>query len=389
MANIPDHIYDLIIQSFQQSVTSAEKEILDNWENESSENQKALEDIYEIWVASNMIGVSKGKEEAWDKITANQKQSKIIRLNRTWISVAASIVIILSVLGGLKLNENIQEARWDKLNALAFETSSVKLITQSGEEINLSDSASQNLIIEGEKVENINHTITYESKESASTAQNINYHELVVPRGQMYNLTLSDGTVITLNSESNVKFPTAFTAKTRDVWVKGEVYFEVAHDKAKPFIVHSNGFDTKVLGTEFNVRTYHNEKFSTVTLVNGSVQLSSPNNENKMLKPGYQFSLLKNQEFSNSEIKKVNTYNVTAWKDGILFFDNMKLGELLNCLSRWYVFDYQFKDEDLKDRLYSGGIKKTDDLKKVFSLIEKVNDVEFSIKDNQILIRKK
>ncbi len=389
MTNIPDHIYDLIIQSFQESLTSSDKEILDNWITEAPENNKAFQDMYTIWLSGNMINISKGKDNAWNKVYLAHKKSKIISLNWKWVSVAASIIVILSVLGGVRINQRIQNERWNKLNALAKVSNDVKLVTQSGKEIILSDTIAKNIQIEGDELENENNMLTYKVAESKKVNTEPAYHELIVPKGRIYTLALSDGSIITLNSESSIKFPTSFTANTRDVWVNGEVYFQVAHDKSKPFIVHSKDFDTQVLGTQFNVRSYDNENLSTVTLVKGSVQLISPENRTKMLTPGYQFSLLENQDFSESEIKKVSTYNVTAWRDGIMFFDNMKLEDFLICLSRWYDFDYAFTDEALKTKLYTGGIKKTDDLKKIFSLIEKVNDVEFSIKNNQILISKK
>jgi len=200
-------------------------------------------------------------------------------------------------------------------------------------------------------------------------------------------LTLADGTVVTINSDSKLKFPVLFNGETREVWLSGEAYFQVEHNPEKPFIVHAAGADTRVLGTEFNVKAYNNDQVEEVTLVEGSVEFTVGDQQVR-LEPGYQVCTdLSLGELSKA--RKVDTYMYTAWKDGTMYFDDISLEELMIRLNRWYNFDYEFTDEALKERLFTGGVKKSDDLQKIFSLIGMVNDVSFSIKENRILIDKK
>ncbi|MBS1567532.1 MAG: FecR domain-containing protein, partial [Bacteroidetes bacterium] len=99
----------------------------------------------------------------------------------------------------------------------------------------------------------------------------LTYNKLATPRGRKFSMLLPDGTVVWLNAQSSVTFPSAFTAKERRVEVTGEIYFEVAQDKRRPFIVKAGAQTIQVLGTSFNVNTYKDEQAITTTLLEGSI----------------------------------------------------------------------------------------------------------------------
>ncbi|RKD92540.1 FecR family protein [Mangrovibacterium diazotrophicum] len=391
MTNVPEHIFDLIMQDFAEGLPPGKSVVLKEWLEESAENRIAWNELFDTWQAGAIAGFPANQtNEAWSKISNSANTTKTRRLN--WkalsasVAVAASIAIIVGLwfaLGG----RNSSDAQWAKLNEMATIPSSVKLVLNSGEEVLLQDTVDHELELDGKLVHTKKGEVSYvDSAEQAKTAIPV-YHELVVPRGGDYVLTLADGTVVTINSDSHLKFPVLFTGETREVWLTGEAYFEVEHNPAKPFIVHASGAATRVLGTEFNVKAYRDDSFEEVTLVNGSVEYSAGENQVR-LKPGYQV----HAELNSTDILKaqpVDTYMYTAWKDGTMYFDDISLEELMIRLNRWYDFDYEFKDDALKERLFTGGVKKNDDLQKIFSLIGMVNDVSFSIKDNRILMDKK
>ena len=123
-------------------------------------------------------------------------------------------------------------------------------------------------------------------------------------------MELADGTRVWLNAESRLRYPVAFTGKERKVEMEGEVYFEVAKNKEKPFIVTVNGVDIRVLGTSFNVSAYQEEVVA--TLVEGKVQLKK-GNEQVILSPNQQ-AIWSDDEF---RVKQVDARNYVLWKEGI------------------------------------------------------------------------
>ena len=113
----------------------------------------------------------------------------------------------------------------------------------------------------------------------------INYNQLLVPAGKRAKVKLSDGTILTVNSLSKVIYPTSFTGNVRKIYAQGEVFLDVAHDKKHPFIVESNDFSLRVLGTKFNISNYKEMGETTIVLVEGSVEVTDTNENKAKLSP--------------------------------------------------------------------------------------------------------
>ena len=157
--------------------------------------------------------------------------------------------------------------------------------------------------------------------------------ELVVPKGKRAHLQLSDGTRVWINSASVLRFPSAF-GDTRDVFVEGEAYFEVAKDANRPFIVHTDHFATRVLGTSFDVTTAPRaDGSSAVVLVEGSVAIDVANGESVTLNPSERFSM-KDGSYS---VYEVDPYKYISWKDGQMCIRDRCMYWALNhrALSGW------------------------------------------------------
>lgn len=183
----------------------------------------------------------------------------------------------------------------------------------------------------------------------------VEYHTLSTPRGGQYQLTLPDGTVIWLNTASSIRYPTAFAGNERRVSITGEAYFEVAHDKTKPFIVelpavHSTrtngagGGEVKVLGTHFNINAYSDEAATKVTLLEGSVavkQSVAGSGQLARLKPGEQAILGSDSQLIIDH--SPDTEQALAWKNGLFDFNDASLPQVMRQLERWY--DIQVKYE--------------------------------------------
>ncbi|HBL75793.1 MAG: hypothetical protein A2W90_04640 [Bacteroidetes bacterium GWF2_42_66] len=198
------------------------------------------------------------------------------------------------------------------------------------------------------------------------------YTEIVVPMGQMTQINLSDGSKIWLNSGSVFKYPTEFDRSSREVFIDGEAFMEVARDKHKPFVVNAEKFSVEVLGTSFNVSAYSSDDRASVTLVEGSVLLRSEDKKwNKTLLPGQSAEL---QQGNIPEIDDVNTDFYTSWKDGRIVFRKEKLDEIAKKMERWYNVEIRFKEDELKDLVFSGTFLKYKPVEQVFRSLSIIDD---------------
>jgi transmembrane sensor len=214
---------------------------------------------------------------------------------------------------------------------------------------------------------------------TAGSDAEVVYNTMTTPRARQYNLELSDGTKVWLNSSSSITFPTSFATNERTVTITGEVYFEVAKDKTRPFRVSVNDMQINVLGTHFNVNAYNDEATVNTTLLEGSI-LIAEKNKKTLLKPGQQAEKQKGGAILIND--NVNLEEVMGWKNGVFYFENASLQMVVRQLSRWYDVDVVF-EKGVPSRVFEGEIQRDLNLSQVLRILEK-NNVHFKI-DGKIL----
>ena len=223
------------------------------------------------------------------------------------------------------------------------------------------------------------------------TNSTLKLNTIIVPRGKEYSITLADGTEVMLNSESRLKFPTAFTESKRTIWLEdGEILLDVAHDKAKPFIVHTKGLEVEVLGTRFNVNSYCDNDVLKITLESGSISVKSSDNKNMILKPILikpGFELTVNYSTKKMSLKKADIEACNAWTKGEYYFDNQSLVDILTTLSRWYDFDVKYKNVTVKHLKFTGRVKKYDNIEILLDALEEIHEVTFKIEGKTIIVQ--
>lgn len=204
------------------------------------------------------------------------------------------------------------------------------------------------------------------------------------PRGKDYELVLSDGTVVLLNADSKITFPTRFAGENRTVKLVGEAYFKVSKNKHRPFIVETGNLYTKVLGTEFNLKAYPHSDVN-VTLIKGSVAVNAEGKE-VMLKPG------QNAEYSEDkdiEVTTVDTEGYIQWKDGYFYFDNVPLIDVVRDLGRWYNVNIEIRNNSLMSyRLHFIASRKAS-IKEFVDNLNEFNYLHVVYKDNKLIIDRK
>lgn len=210
------------------------------------------------------------------------------------------------------------------------------------------------------------------------------YNQLIIPRQCNYQVTLCDGTVIRLNAESHLEYPTHFPRHERRVRLTGEAYFEVKHDD-RPFIVEINEANIRVYGTRFNINAYEKENIETV-LVEGKIGISIPNitHREQILRPN-QLSRI-NLSSGEQEIRDVDIQKFIAWTTGFLRYDHDPLEKLIKDLSRWYGIEFDFNNNELKDIRISASINKDTPLQEVLTMIRTTAKIKFQLIERRYMI---
>jgi transmembrane sensor len=210
---------------------------------------------------------------------------------------------------------------------------------------------------------------------------NARFNVMTTPRGGQYKITLSDGTLVWLNSSSSIKYPVSFYENKRIIELTGEAYFEVAKNVNKPFIVKAAKMDVHVLGTHFNINAYSNETEINTTLLEGSVRVNAVNNKPITLRPEQQVKL-KNNSFLL--IPKVDVFQVMAWQKGIFVFRNADLSLIARQLERWYDVDV-LTEGNISTVHLGGGISKKLKLSEVLGVL-KSSGVDYKWSNEKLIL---
>ena len=208
----------------------------------------------------------------------------------------------------------------------------------------------------------------------------LQWHTWIIPRGKTFFLTLSDGTRVWMNAESNIRFPVEFRGSERKVFIEGEAYLEVTHNAQSPFRIETPSGEITVLGTEFNVRCYQGEE-KQVTLVKGKVQVDA-GDETLTLVPGEQATW--NSQMTRLQKGQVNTALYCSWRDGKWLFENESLEEILKLVARRYDVQIQWKNEQLKRAQFSGEIRLPEKVEDVLKLLELADNLSLTMTGQEV-----
>lgn len=310
------------------------------------------------------------------------KQSRIISY-----SIAASLILLLSA--GLFYYKRAKEPVLVKTEHPRFKNDVLPgnnkaiLTLDNGSVINLDDAKTG--VLTSENDIDIKKTADGKLEYAASQNQNtaVRYNTLRTPMGGEFQIVLPDGTKVWLNSGTSLRFPTAFTGSERVVELNGEAYFEVSKNKKMPFHVRTvNDLDIKVLGTEFNVMAYDNEKIINTTLIEGSVEVQK-GSRMQLLKPGEEAVL--NKGNGNIRVGEADTEQATAWKDGQFVFVNENIESIMRKVSRWYNVDIEYKG-NLSNKDFVGTISRKKNVSELLKMLELTGAVHFSIEGRRITV---
>lgn len=260
-------------------------------------------------------------------------------LRRAWFRYAAAIILLTGTIVGIVVSSDRQyksETDLSKITTNDVKPGSYKatLTLADGSTVVLDTATQGELVQQGNTIVlNKDGKLVYEaSKVSNEIGKEVAYNTLSTARGQIYSIVLPDGSHVWLNSQSSIRYPVAFTGKERKVEITGEAYFEVEKDAVRPFKVNARDMDLQVLGTMFNVNGYNDEDNIKVTLIEGSIRLTTGKNK-ALLKPGQQAQVELNKISVNTD---VDVDKAIAWKNGQFFFNKADFKTVMRQLARWY-----------------------------------------------------
>lgn len=361
---------DLLYKYFNRTITKDEYGELKLWIDASEENKQQFKTLMNANYLYSMTCDLTEDDSAYRIICREHKMRKLKRrLIRASMSAAAVLLISFAsyvMIGKLAVEKTVIMANndSDKVVLTAFNTDKI--------ESQLDTMTIYERVEIDKKIEN--------PKKMVDTVSDIKIISVKVPAKLNHKVTLEDGTVVWINSDSELKYPNHFVGETREVYLEGEAFFEVAENKTKPFIVSTAESKVKVLGTVFNINAYKSSRNNSTTLISGSVE---------MLAGGQSVVMHPNEKavFNKSDgAMKVETYDGNrdiAWISGKYYFNAQPFEEILGVLSRWYDVKFTFTSDSIKNLTFTGVINKNIPINEIIEMLTEAINFQYVIVDSE------
>ena len=378
---IEDNFEYLIVKYINQNTKTEDLELLLTYLKDS-ENLRLFKlyikiNFFSIYVMNKMdkdgiIDIIKGK------IKKDQKREKRKKYFIKTLKYAAIFVAVFSLSHFYTLNQ---------INS--SEVSDV--IIPDEDEIFIENEKGEIFLVE--KIDSIeisknsykeSNRIVYQ--ENMVETEKVEFHTINVPYGKRFNLKLSDGTDVYLNSGTLMKYPVSFLPnQTRSVYIEGEAFFNVKKAANSIFEVRSNQIIASVYGTKFNFKNFSEDFSSDIVLVEGSLGISNENTTNiNMLSPGYKASI--DKEIFKISKSKVNSKIYTSWVDGDVIFRNETFDQIIQKLQRLYNITI-INNSKISNQLFNASINvEKEKIEDVLGYFNKIYNIDFQIFNNKIII---
>lgn len=313
--------YTLINKYLQKAASEAEEEQIFHWIEASEKNKEEFILYKKLWALTAEEG--NNREVVWNNLSLRFRKRRIIQLGARIVKYAAMLIVAFGL--GITIYHQLP----------------------------------------------FNKNTLYEAGTKISA-----------PLGQMTNVQLPDGTFISLNSGSSVTYHADFNTGKRIVKLQGEAFFDVAKDKAHPFIVKTSSLSFRVYGTSFNIEAYPEDKKINTTLVTGKLGVfNGSGKELTVLAPGQ--NAFYDEIKSTITVSKVSTDMYTSWKKGLITFRNEKLGSIARKIERWYNVEIIIENPNLTDEPYWGTIMRNKPISQILEVLKLTSSLKYKIVDRK------
>lgn len=309
------------------------------------------------------------------------RKGKVIRLNR-FQKYAAAIVFLISISSAILFSISTKSTFANHLTEVDLNISDLLIQTSNNTYFKIDASTNKKWITENGVFVSVDANEINFSETDKIKSDITNTYKVIVPKGKVYNVNLIDGTSVELNSNTNIVFNNSTTSKYRNVAIIGEAFFDVTHNKERPFTVQSSDMKIEVLGTEFNVSNYETNNYTSTTLVEGVIKVSNPQGENQVIKPGDQAKLYRNQ--NKIQVSNIDVQDVVAWTSSRMVFTNEKLENLIPKLNKWYDTEFIIIGDNLKEYSFTGTLKRENELTYFLEILKYTEGINYEISEGQV-----
>ena len=361
---------DLIQKQQSGQLTEEEKAILDTWYIKLAQTETV--DVNESDMTNRLNTV-------WAELQAGKKSPQKVYTLWPRIAAAASILILLGT-GAYFIAHRQNEAADNGKDIVPY---SAMATLRSGGKVILLDKTANGKIAQTSVTKSSGEQLSYEQTDQTYNAI---YDTIQIPAGgRPYTIKLTDGSKITLNAATTLRYPEAFSKNRKEKieLINGEIYAEVVHNAAAPLQIKASGQTITDIGTEFNIAAYPDELDSRTTLVEGAVKVSAAGKETT-LSPGNQAILTANG-LTNSP---ANLMMVTAWKDGLFRFNGEHIDAIMRELARWYNIDVKYEGE-MTHEVFYGRVARKRNISEVLRILERSKKVYFKIEGRRVTVLSK
>jgi ferric-dicitrate binding protein FerR (iron transport regulator) len=347
-----------------------------------------LRDHHDHLENDDLLQIWKNIEDFEEQVRDRKRLNKL----HSFLRYAAILIVILSIVsaGYLIYNKQLKSYHYTAV-ALIGSSNQSQLILSNGKTVELEKENSKVAMKGDQKIVIDNDKVIDLSKETQPEESKMN--EMVVPYGKRSQLTLEDGTKVWLNAGSRMAFPTKFTGKKREVFLEGEGYFEVAHNKDMPFFVNTGQVAVKVLGTKFDISAYQNDGLIETVLLEGKVALSE-RSALGLLK--HEMLMAPNQKASFDKTRRTlsiknepDAYLSIAWTEGWLKFSKQNMNDVFVKLQRYFNIQIILDKKLSTDDLITGKLDLKESVDAVMIALSDIANIQYRIEGNKIFISRK
>ena len=307
-----------------------------------------------------------------------------IRIRRRMMKFVASVLVLISVTMAVFYKQRERQFIQPMELTRNTEKNTVTLITEGGKKYFLASGtgAEDSLNIRGVVIDSVGG-MKY-MRVLRDDCRPEEFHTIKVPRGGEYILILDDGTRVWINSDSELRYPLAFSGAKREVFLKGEAYFDVKREEDRPFVVATIRTEVNVLGTEFNVQSYKNG-VENITLVKGVVSVTEEGtgaDHEVVLKPGENVSL----RDGLLRVEEVDVLKYTSWKEGFFYYNNVRLEDILDELGRWFDFTVFYRNPEAKDFRFKFWANRKDTVEQVIGRLNETGKLRIEVTGKTVIV---
>jgi ferric-dicitrate binding protein FerR (iron transport regulator) len=313
-----------------------ERRRIEQWMDGNLENRQLLNDLEQIWESSPEEEFQVNVRDAWDQFRARKmKQKRSGAMQKTSSVVSDRMLTIFRAAAAILLVAFVGFFSWQYPN---------------------------------------------EQKVGQKQAFHEQMQDIKTQKGEKAQISFSDGTVVTLNTASSLRYPKKFDGSKREVYLSGEAYFEVAPNAEKPFIVHTSITDVEVLGTKFNIRAWEEDAAVNVGVREGEVAVHSDSIQQKedknkvLLTKGQYTSVIKGKGIS--EVTNVDVDKHLLWLNGGMYFDDEPFSRVIRQLERQFNIQITINDTQLLDVPFTGTFQQAE-LEEILNIISVSMGIEY------------